>query len=124
MDDELVTFSTAKLAKEKGFNMGCLMVYDESHNTEPARRFDLKNIHFNFKYIHISAPTQTRLQRWLRELHKIHIVIWYNHINKFRVEFDKLECGYEAVNNSLSLNYDTYEKALEAGLLNALKSIK
>lgn len=69
----------------------------------------------------IDCPTQSLLQRWLREVHKIDIDInrggirddWYVGFRKF---------GYNY--NRLIAIYKTYELALEAGLLAALKLIK
>lgn len=70
-----------------------------------------------------SAPTQSLLQKWLREIHNIHVssfedygktvllIHYYDHENS-RVEL----WSYKGP-------YDTYEEALEKGLLGALKLI-
>ena len=145
MKEELVTFETAKLAKEVGFDIPCGQFYDIlEEGCEPLgepidnivlqqyRSFMLYEIvitDYNNRYDNLgnkiishtcaSAPTQSLLQRWLREKHNIHIRIYRNEdgLDKYTFNFDN---PYKR-----SLNwYDTYEKALEAGLLQALKLIK
>jgi len=62
MEESTVSFETAKLDKEKGFNQGRFNYpkYDEEGNVH--------FIGFNKGY---SAPTQSLLQKWLREKHNI-----------------------------------------------------
>ena len=76
MEDTHITFETAKLAKEKGFNIYTLTKFDYQGETESC---DLKE--FNFWVLeggHYSRPTQTLLAKWLREEHNIHIEISNN----------------------------------------------
>jgi len=68
----------------------------------------------------VSAPTQSLLQKWLREKHNIHIVIWAHY--GWRI---KIEKGLRQPNLLFeSDNFETYEKALEIGLQEALLLIK
>ena len=78
MEDQLISFETAKLAIEKGFNISVLNCYNE--NEELGDFEDYSIVDFNsFPIVKgsnmnmYSAPTQTLLQRWLREKHDIHI---------------------------------------------------
>lgn len=93
MKDTLIAFDTAKLAKEKGFNYETFLYY--INNGELCSEFDrltgvisgdyltydfnsLKEDYYSFRGVleeHISAPTQTQLQKWLRETHNIHVVM-------------------------------------------------
>lgn len=82
MQEENVTFEVAKLAKEKGFNEECRNYYQDSKRAGvfSINKIDnqtIDDLHNNDKYcvIHFSTPTQSLLQRWLREVHNIHINI-------------------------------------------------
>lgn len=63
MTDELVTYEVAKLAKEKGFREEVFAYY--------SKRGSFFEIHpkrdMNDSEYRTSAPTQSLLQRWLRE---------------------------------------------------------
>lgn len=90
MEDQLISFETAKLAKEKGFEEYCFSYYnlkgEIKHNysengssTDVDFRVDLEDLLDNFNRgipNTYSAPTQSLLQKWLREVHKIHIEIF------------------------------------------------
>jgi hypothetical protein len=74
-----------------------------------------------------SIPTQSILQKWLREKHNIHIEIYLGHDeNKiwWNVELYKIELGYNFEPTNLEdIGGDSYEEALEFGLQKALKLI-
>ena len=108
MEDTRVTFETAKLAKEKGCNLeNCTcggypdcICYDK-------------------------RISQSLLQKWLREVHNLHIsinvglphkapIMYYSNIIKF-VKHHKSKFKSEF--------YKTYEEAYEIGLQEALKLI-
>lgn len=128
MKEKLISFSTAKLAKERGFDWKCLYFYcmnSTCNHIDTPTEYSFKvNANFdsedNFGYGKTwSAPTLTFLQQWLREKHDIDITIgivanihydYYLHHNRNRINEDM---GY----------YISYEEALEAGLLEALKLI-
>ncbi|WP_394749599.1 hypothetical protein [Spongiimicrobium salis] len=67
MKEQLISFETAKLAKEKGFNE---VVID---NYGPMESILWKGQHKNseLRYLEYSAPTQSSLQKWLRDKHGI-----------------------------------------------------
>lgn len=124
MKEELISFKTAKLAKEKGFKEECLHFYCKNstcnHLIKPYKySFEVDtNLESedNFGYgLTWSAPTQSLLQKWLREKCNIHITIWYNELTeKYRIDTPENLDGIE---------YSTYEQALEEGLYEALKLI-
>ena len=118
MLDELVSLETAKLAYEKGFNIITYPFYEQ---------FDIKlNRHKNL-HEGYSAPTQSLLQRWLREKHNIHIEIELasdhelNILIPYIYQFDIYKDGDGVFDRNF---YNTYEEALEVGLYEALKLIK
>ena len=115
MEEELISFETAKLAKEKGFDF--IYIIDN----------ELTNH---------SLITQSLLAKWLREVHNIEVLI--NRIPPEAVLADKnkgknilknyncyiwnLNSNPRIANNGTFL--DIYEEALEIGLQEALKLIK
>lgn len=130
MQEELISFETAKLAKEKKFNEPCQLLYQSStYNLKGGKEGDIfaNNIPStqipNTWYL---APTQSLLQRWLREIHNIHLVCWwYDKENKFYTELGRKEIDIIRVQTGdITKLFDTYEQALEAGLQKGLKLIK
>lgn len=134
MQEELIKFSTAKLAKEKGFNIPTIQYYTpEGYSTEGVdymtERYAKSNWNNGFgsyptrpEEVECSAPTQYLLQKWLREKHQISIKIddFYTD-SKLRYDFNVCELGSQ--NDNPQGIFITYEKALEAGLKKALKKI-
>lgn len=126
MQEQLILFETAKLAKEKGFkvnNSEDFYFYNEKHYPEYPRRFEYLRVGYDDDLI---APTQSLLQKWLREKHNIIV------ISDLVTGFSDSTYSWNIYtkNNIWSLTgftakvYDSYEEALEAGLLEALKLIK
>ena len=101
MEEQLVSFETAKLAKEKGF--------------------DLKIENNYFAKSEFPAPTQSLLQKWLRENYQLHITIysssqesWMYRITRPHQDFD--EGLYDE-------DFENYEECLEHALQETLKLI-
>jgi len=75
MKEDFVSLEIAKLLKEKGFDWGCYKVYNTegvvgiSTTTEEVP-INYKNIEYYFL-----CPTQQMTMKWLREVHKLHILI-------------------------------------------------
>jgi len=99
MKEELISFETAKLAKRKGFGDTVDTI------TLPER------------------PTQSLLQKWLRELDDWSILVYV--VPYFSIEPRKEQCFIWRRGVLISLEPEnTYEEALEKGLQEALKLIK
>jgi len=99
MQEQLITFETAKLASEKGYSPILL--------GEVFRK---------------SLPTQSLLQKWLREVHNIHIDIPYmDEVLIFGYKITTIANNTEVVE---IYKYNLYEEALEIGLQEALKLIE
>ena len=112
MKEQLVTFEVAKLAKEKGFNE----LSDSCYNIIGviSNNINNKNQDWTDNKVY-TAPTQSLLQKWLREIHKINVYCipsdfeegtWYNNIASHNPVFT-----------------GTYEEALEIGLQEGLQLI-
>jgi hypothetical protein len=122
IEEEYVSFDTAKLAKEKGFrhksNYFYLGTKDKNklvHCAVPEDNNDLDGF---------TCVTQSLLARWLREKHDISVAAYrtwamdnsYNYEILVGNDFDNMlreECECNR----------TYEKAMENGLKEALKLI-
>lgn len=154
MKEQLISFDTAKLAKEKGFDISTidLWYFKPKYSKKPDLHKG-QTTHMRFKcasksfmgsntsdyeisritiedllqspskypaekYLYL-APTQSLLQKWLREKHNIHI--------NPRCQSGKYLYTYVKETKKSFIwggSYNTYEEALEAGLLEALKLIK
>ena len=117
MNDEIISFETAKLAKEKGFDWETRDYYrllTEQTLFEPRKAY--KAYYNKYDDGYTSAPTQSLLQKWLREEHDILLCIEYS--------LSKEDWFYYVYKNDVIIyHYSTYEAALEAGLMYALKAI-
>jgi hypothetical protein len=166
MKDELISFETAVIAKEKGFNIPVSRYYgtnidttsdviketvcynngDGVDTTAEVLLMDFNNekvglehttFGLNYEYDEVlghdvqvlySAPTQALLQKWIREEYSIHIQVqvlgqFVDKENKFYVQvimFGENKWVSKFVSNKLKYSY---EQALEAGILEALKLI-
>lgn len=119
MEDTLINFETAKLAKEKKFNTIINYYYDSFGDICSS------NIKVNWndsKELLTSAPTQSLLQKWLREVHNLHITIYSQSQESWMFRVTKQ--GQSLVDGLYGEDYENYEEALEDGLQEALKLIK
>lgn len=73
MEDQLISFETAKLAKEKGFEEKTKTWYNFSGLSVSGEQSQYPSNDKRFPSY--SRPTQSLLQRWLREKHRIDIDI-------------------------------------------------
>lgn len=110
--EQYVSFDTAKLLKEAGFDVPCEHWYDE----EGLRDCDYKAF---------QRPTQTLAARWLREVHKIHVFAFYQyHRGKYAYYSQSLDAPCAEIGMRLSSEeYYTSEGALEAGIQATLQLI-
>ena len=106
MEEQRINFSTARLAKEKGLTYKDA---GQSYRSNGSFTYGRNDDEF------YPAPSQSVLQKWLREKHGIHISIKFSN------------CGFiifvEKAKTSHTITYkmdDTYESALEAALIDAL----
>ena len=167
MEEKLISFETAKLAKEKDFNILQHSYYFEDGEFKENSlkgtngyygeeyEFDLSefNENWNDKWLTkktgdrcfgcskqkgyletFSAPTQSLLQRWLREVHNIYVESYHDLTSdgtkiQFYTSWGFLQQKDKNGNQNVNGWYDeyndweTYEEALEVGLQEALKLI-
>lgn len=124
MKDELISFDTAKLAKEKGFpqdrsqNVQTYETYKGEQLTTDNVMIAVNDLDY---YSTIAAPTQSLLQKWLRDEHGIHIEVCRSE-DEWAYNLYTINQGNRHIPRGFK-TYDIYEKALEAGLVEALKLI-
>jgi hypothetical protein len=113
MTDELITFETAKLAHQADFDIPC-------HNT-----FDIIDgrLYSNMNSIGgmvdtYNRPTQSLLQRWIRETHNIHVYVTRT---RSRTKYSWVICNTTPI--SFGRKWNTYEASLEEALQEALQLI-
>ncbi len=126
MTDQLISFETAKLAKEKGFkNILLNSFYRTNGNFEKSQNEYDFNDRNPWPCELYAAPTQSLLQKWLREKHGIDIIIkpWTG--DKSGEKVYAADITIFGTNKYIKCKkQSTYEKALEQGLIKALKLIK
>ena len=130
MQEQLITFDTAKLAKENGLNIEGHKYYYDSANSilHHSVKMEMHN-----ELGHILVIEQSLLQKWLREEYEIYIYIEpkttvtmtpkYIRCCSAWVQFDNGKLINSHRVDGLKVN-STYEEALEKGLQEALKLIK
>ena len=127
IEEQLISFQVAKLAKEKG----CTLNTPKAYNDNGVLVIQ-SNYPSYIDELDISAPTpQSLLQKWLREVHGIYINAHSSNIDNklFKTTFvvevvhlHKLKFYSGAEQNKDY--FETYEEALEVGLFSALNLIK
>ena len=133
IEEQFVSFDTARMLKEARFDVPCRGVYvtDRTGYYE-FREYDNKqtaddlcwNTEDGFQYEYL-APTQALAARWLREVYNVAIYSLYD---------DDMEQWFyvvDAFTKNPVINgfqsgseYDDYESAFEDGLREAIKLIK
>ena len=144
MEDTIINFETAKLAKEKGFDINGQDVFDLKNNNKIINFKDLavqefiEDVETGYRdkalnYLkedinrtddnsdeeyYLLAPTQSLLAKWLREKHNIHLIAYKN------INIDGYDWCFITTDGITNINsYKTYEEAYEIGLREALKLI-
>ncbi len=149
MTEQLISLETAKLAKEKRFNIYSPAYYSCDNPSSGMKGNKLciktwcKHIDIGKKDSQIgtaiySAPTQSFLQKYLREKYNIFITVKCDCHGKFdyhgydvnckepcfvKPEFQVDESGCFEIGH-FPYRFNTYEEALDIGLQEALKLIK
>lgn len=139
--DEICTYEVCKLAKEKGFDVPTdryYHIYDdviEAQNSLEMTGDGCADFYNSLNQCRCAAPTQSLLQRWLREEKKIYVcpsIIsdyeddFHPHITYWTFIIVNTESGdsiyreYERVDEK---RFDTYELALEDALKYALENL-
>jgi len=142
MKETLITFETAKLAKEKGFNIKLKKRFRLENGVAVKKKYGKKQDFNTNNPNHevYSRPTQSLLQKWLREEYNCYIdilphrdgdsknekwktkedVFWLVEVDYYGKNF---EIEYTEGSDFSQTFIKTYEEALEIGLQEGLKLI-
>ena len=129
IEESYVSFDTARMLKEAGFDVPCNSYYEledgEAVRKDCIRPYD----HNGFGDTICSRPTLTLAARWLRDKHRLHVSV--SIVGLFDGLRDITYWAFSIMNVNTALfeyidgnRYDSYEEALEAGLQKAIKLIK
>ena len=142
MEDKIVSFETAMLLIEKGFNEPCCHFYEDNDLYKLAyyqgdgTGFVCNNSpisdRLSCEEMQCTAPTQSLSQKWLRETH--HITFNANphsnngeivYIVTIKVISNKKHVDFNVMmdTRSKATMFETYEDAIEEGLKYCLKTI-
>ena len=128
IEESYVSFDTAQMLKETGFDVPCTSQYAEGKC--------IWNVgypyNFNQDEFGYSRPTQALAARWLREVHKIHVYAIQTNLPYTEPQTTKWEWGYviDSIDNPNSnvanceMYFASYEAAFEAGIVKCLELIK
>ena len=127
IEESYVSFDTARMLKEAGFEANLKTSYVEEEKDEwafwdsGAKRSD-----YNYFDDTIACPTQALAARWLREKFGIHIFAnyFFEDGTWFYVTVDLKEVDEVRAIHPDIRSYQTSEEALEAGLKHCLELIK
>ena len=124
--EDYVSFETAKLLKEKGFDARCPMIYTadgellytdvKHHNMYAVTNKQL------YYYTEIIAPSQAIAMKWLREVHNLYVDIRIN-INNSLYSFQIYSVGISGARAFTKYRIKSYEAACEEAILYCLKNL-
>ena len=134
MEETLIGFETSKLAKEKGFDIYQPTQYSQRVNPTTKYNYSLNQWKLFGNELY-AAPTQSLLQRWLREEHFLYVEPKRSHFDGYLgiavFKCNVVDGNYDDVKGKSyiirteehMLDFNTYEDALEMGLFRALQFI-
>ena len=123
--EDYISFETAKLLKEKGFDEYCYGYY---YTSKYMSYGDIKQRNLELFPDSYSAPTLQMVMKWLRELKRCIIVIipkWFTPYGCAKYAYsiwadDNLEIDGEVDKDT---EYDTYEETCEAAIKYCLENL-
>ena len=130
MNEELIGFETATLLAKLNFNWDSNFYYNSDNNLQEFLYYEVERNYETYDGfpddVILFVPTQSLLQKWFREVHKIYVLVEYDGV-LFDVRILNMN-----INESLNIlsylgsapTFYTYEEALEEGLKCALNLIK
>ena len=123
--EDYISFETAKLLKEKGFNEKCRRMFRVSKNSSPKfydssewiTNEDLCDLYQNCEFATI--PTLQMAMKWLREVYKIDMwVECHNSNRRYKGYIHSEQRGDEAL-----FYENSYEQACESAIRYALENL-
>ena len=124
--EDYVSFKTAKLLKEKGFDEICFTWYTGKGKFKQGKNTydDYHMNHFqDMDVAKCSAPTLQMAMKWLREVHNLFVDIYYDYDFRegYKFSIHKLTKGTTLETNNK--NYSTYEQACDKAIKYCLENL-
>jgi len=126
--EDYVSFKTAKLLKEKGFDVYVRSYYEKYKTKEEPCIYE-SPWNWNISSLRYSAPTLQMAMKWLREVHKIGVFPTTYSI----MRGDDVVYVYDAIiinlsdhtlmTEELELEKDSYEESTEAAIKYCLENL-
>ena len=131
--EDYVSFETAKLLKEKGFDGDCYAYWDLTTETKtPKIGLSVSSKNWNYKWnpisFPISAPTLQMAMKWLRKIHSLEIYPYHNspnnrHNSGWWFEIIKYPNSVAEYESGIDEEFDTHEEACEAAIKYCLENL-
>ena len=137
--EDYVSFETAKLLKEKGFNEPCRLYYDKYHGCVPIFVEDSKLTEYGYKELVrndqnsisdfiASAPSLYVTMKWLREVHSLSVEVQFflneeNDISSWNYDIIDIITYCNKARYAMCVNFETYEEACEAAVKYVLENL-
>lgn len=141
IQEDYVSFETAKLLKENGFDAECHSHYYPCHYPDGSIKYEKDegaqkgdktwyNVHSlkNLPKDHYLAPTLQMAMKWLRETHKLFVFIspWLMLESDIQYYFEIREIktsDFETLYDYTSKELNSFEKAAEAAIKYCLENL-
>ena len=117
--EDYVSFETAKLLKEKGFDEPCLMCYTYDGKLGNYGQY---NSYKNSEVFSLTAPTLQMAMKWLREVHSLWCEISWEGKGLWCMEVFSL-MDEEFIPDSIVHEIKSYEEACEAAIKYCLENL-
>lgn len=130
--EDFVTYEQAEMLCYLGFDWECNHYYDYSHNlVEYTQSYETSYSNWNYEnhkdFGHYSAPTLAQVRKWLGEVKGVNLVPNFK-FHKGKVKYSwyiVTDNGDRGICDDIEKSiYDTYEKALSAGIDRAIELLK
>ncbi len=129
--EDYVSFETAKLLKEKGFDWECKRMFRAFKNSGPKvsdtqwiTNGDLCDLYQNCEFATI--PTLQMAMKWLRKVHNLEIYPFHDAIqenNDWWYRIEQHSKGYSLTEHESDIIYKSYEEACEAAIKYCLEKL-
>ena len=120
--EDYVSFETAKLLKEKGFDWECISYYVDDEPDDVKYSF-CGETNSDWESRCCSAPTIQMAMKWLRLIYHIHIRLVNSTDESYRYEIYPRKGKYTGYCFGDKSYYETYEEACEIALKYCLENL-
>lgn len=126
--EDYVSFETARLLKEKGFNEKVICYYDDGGSLNLNKFVEFQCCNEGYGSSVFAAPTQSMVMKWLREVHNICITIYPDKTKGYEAVLYDTKDNVEIILQSFGIFgahifEDSYEEACEAAIKYCLDNL-